>query len=331
MKEKTAEICSSKVMCSEFLQRYAGNPILRKTDWPYMVNSVFNPGAIRLVDTREVLLLARVEDRRGISHLCKAVSADGVKNWRIDRSPTLCSEPEKRPEEIWGMEDTRITWIPELERYAVVYTVYSQGGPGVSLALTRDFSRFEYFRMIMPPEDKDAALFPRRFAGRWALIHRPVSVLGAAAHIWISFSPDLRHWGDHKILIPARQGGWWDAAKVGLAVPPIETPEGWLVFYHGVRVTAAGCLYRVGIALLDAENPTHVIYRSSEWIFGPTREYEQVGDVPDVVFPTGYVLNEDGDTLYIYYGAADTSICLATASIKELLGWLKKHSYLGVV
>ncbi|HPD56010.1 MAG TPA: glycosidase [Smithellaceae bacterium] len=330
MKDETAAICLSNVMCSEFLQRHPENPILKKTDWPYMVNSVFNPGAVRLVDTKEVLLLARVEDRRGISHLCKAVSADGVKNWRIDKSPTLCPEPKMRPEEIWGIEDPRITWIPELNHYAIVYTAYSQGGPGVSLALTKDFSNFQHYGIILSPEDKDAALFPRRFSGRWAVIHRPVSALGAA-HIWISFSPDLKHWGDHKILIPARQGGWWDAAKVGLAVPPIETPEGWLVFYHGVRVTAAGSLYRVGIAVLDGDEPTRVLYRSSEWIFGPTREYEQVGDVPDVVFPTGYVLDDDGDTLYIYYGAADSSICLATASVKELLGWLKKHNYLGVV
>ena len=109
MKDETAENCLSKVMCSEFLRRHPENPILKKTDWPYMVNSVFNPGAVRLVDTKEVLLLARVEDRRGISHLCKAVSADGVKKWRIDESPTLYPEPKMRPEETWGIEDPRIT------------------------------------------------------------------------------------------------------------------------------------------------------------------------------------------------------------------------------
>ncbi len=321
---------SLHIIDKELFRRHPDNPILKQSDWPYSINSVFNPGAIRLVDSHEVLLLARVEDRRGLSHLSKAVSADGIKGWKIDPEPTMYPDVEKRPEEIWGIEDPRITWIPELSKYSVLYTSYSQGGPGVSLALTPNFTEFEYFGMIMPPEDKDAALFPRRFGGHWALIHRPVPASGMA-HIWISFSPDLRHWGSHRILIPARHGGWWDARKVGLAVPPIETPEGWLILYHGVRTTASGNLYRIGLAVLDINDPTNLKYRSSAWVFGPAYNYERVGDVGDVVFPTGYVLGEDGDTLYVYYGAADTSIGLALASVKELLEWVKVHNYLGVV
>lgn len=234
----------------ELLKRWPENPILETGRWPYPANAVFNPGAVRLVDSGEILLLVRVEDRRGISHLCKAVSADGIEGWKIAPAPTLPPDPEHRPEEIWGVEDPRLTWLPEIRRYAVVYTSFSQGGPGVSLALTENFADFEHYGMILPPEDKDAALFPRRFGGHWAMIHRPVPASGSA-HIWISFSPDLRHWGSHRILLPARLGGWWDARKVGLATPPIETEEGWLIFHHGVRVTAAGSLYRVGLALLD--------------------------------------------------------------------------------
>ncbi|MBI5725268.1 MAG: glycosidase [Planctomycetes bacterium] len=313
----------------ELLKRHPGNPILKPEDWPYSVNSIFNPGAIRLHDSGEVLLLVRAEDRRGISHLCSAVSADGISNWKIDTHPTLVPDRTCRPEELWGIEDARISWIPELCRYAITYTSFSSGGPGVSLALTDDFRTFEHYGMLLPPEDKDAALFPRRFGSHWAMIHRPVQASGAA-HIWISFSPDLRHWGSHRILLPSRQGAWWDARRIGLAPPPIETPEGWLILYHGVRNTAAGSLYRVGLALLDLENPVNVIYRGSEWIFGPLQPYERVGDVGDVVFPTGFVVGNDGDSLQIYYGAADTSICMATASIKELLEWLKQNSYLGV-
>jgi predicted GH43/DUF377 family glycosyl hydrolase len=290
---------------------------------------VFNPGAVQLKGNGETLLLARVEDRRGISHLCAARSADGVRNWAIDTQPTLMPARGQRPEELWGIEDSRITWVPELGRYAVVYTAFSQGGPGVSLALTNDFREFEHLGMIMSPEDKDAALFPRKFGGHWTLIHRPVQVTGAA-HIWISYSPDLRHWGSHQILIPARHGAWWDARKIGLSTPPIETAEGWLILYHGVRTTASGCLYRVGLALLDLENPAQVIYRSSEWIFSPLETYEHMGDVQEVVFPTGAVLDADGDSLRVYYGAADSCIGLATASVRELLGWLKDHHYDGV-
>lgn len=314
----------------DLLKRHDANPILSAPDWPYPVNSVFNPGVVRLQDTGEVLLLARVEDRRGISHLCAARSNDGIRNWQIDETPTLISDREKRPEELWGVEDPRITWCPELEKYAVAYTSFSHGGPGVSLALTSDFHEFEHLGMIMSPEDKDAALFPCRFGGHWALIHRPVQARGFA-HMWISFSPDLRHWGSHQILLPAREGAWWDARKIGLSAPPIPTDEGWLVLYHGVRHTASGGLYRVGMALFDIENPTKLIYRSDEWIFNPTLLYERVGDVQEVVFPTGYVICDDNDTLQIYYGAADSCVGLATASIKELLDWLKKHNYAGVV
>ena len=113
---------------------------------------------------------------------------------------------------------------PELDQYAVAYTSFARGGPGVSLALTKDFRSFERFGVVMSPEDKDAALLPRRIGGRWALIHRPVTTLGA--HMWISYSPDLRHWGSHKIILEARRGGWWDANKIGLCSPPIETAKG---------------------------------------------------------------------------------------------------------
>jgi predicted GH43/DUF377 family glycosyl hydrolase len=117
----------------------------------------------------------------------------------------------------------------------------------------------------MAPEDKDAALFPVRFEGRWALIHRPVSTMEIGAHMWLSFSPDLKHRGDHMILMHARQGPWWDSRKIGLSTPPLITEKGWLIIYHGVRTTAAGCLYRLGLALLDKDNPRKVLFRSNEW------------------------------------------------------------------
>lgn len=313
----------------ELIKRWSENPILKAAQWPYPANSVFNAGAVRLQDTREVLLLARVEDHRGISHLCAARSADGITNWKIDEAPTLLPDPEGHPEEIWGIEDPRITWLPEINQYAIAYASFSRGGPGVSLATTTDFRSFERYGMIMPPEDKDAALFPRRFGGNWAMIHRPVPGSGQG-HMWISFSPDLRHWGSHRVLLHARQGGWWDANKIGLSPPPIETPEGWLLLYHGVRRTAAGCLYRLGLALLDLEDPVKVIHRGSEWVFGPSAEYERTGDVDDVVFPCGYILGEDGDTLNIYYGGADTAICLGIASVRAMLAWLKEHDYKGL-
>jgi predicted GH43/DUF377 family glycosyl hydrolase len=303
----------------ELFHRHKLNPILTAAHWPYPVHSVFNPGATLLADGT-TLLLCRVEDRSGHSHLCAARSANGVDDWKIDPRPTLLADPEHFPEELWGIEDPRITYVPELNQYAVVYTAYTRDGPGVALALTKDFHHFERYGLIMQPEDKDAALLPHRIGGNWALIHRPVSAPGA--HMWVSYSSNLRHWGSHKLMLESRLGGWWDANRIGLSPPPIETPQGWLVIYHGVRQNAAGSIYRLGLALLDLNTPERCLKRSNEWIFGPEEPYERRGDVDNVIFPCGYTMAPDGDTLHLYYGAADSSIALASGSVRALLEWL---------
>jgi len=298
--------------------RYVDNPILTVHDWPYPINSVFNAGATLLADG-STLLLCRVEDRRGLSHLCAARSANGIDGWEVDREPTLLPDP-KHPEEIWGIEDPRITYVPELAQYVVTYTSFARGGPGVSLAMTKDFRTFERIGVVMTPEDKDAALLPRRIGGLWALIHRPMTTLGV--HMWISYSPDLRFWGNHRLMLLARRGGWWDANKIGLSPPPIETDRGWLVLYHGVRHTASGALYRIGLALFDIDEPEKCLLRGESWIFGPEANYERLGDVRDVVFPCGYTLGADGDSINLYYGAADSCVALARGSVRALLEWL---------
>ena len=306
--------------------RHSGNPILSRKDWPYPINSVFNAGAVKLPDG-DTLLLCRVEDRRGLSHLCAARSANGVDGWRIDAHPTLMASPREFPEEIWGIEDPRITYVPELQQYAIAYTSFARGGPGVSLALTKDFKSFERYGVIMPPEDKDAALLPRRIGGFWAMIHRPVTTLGA--HMWISYSPDLRHWGSHKVMLEARRGGWWDDNKIGLCSPPIETEKGWLAIYHGVRHTASGSIYRLGLALFALDSPDICLQRGDSWVFGPEAPYERGGDVNDVVFPCGQTIGADGDTIHLYYGAGDSCLAMATGSIRSLLLWLDSNSSAG--
>ena len=215
--------------------------------------------------------------------------------------------------------------MPELKKYAVTYTSYSRGGPGVSLAMTKDFRTFERMGVIMSPDDKDAALLPRRINGSWALIHRPMTPLGA--HIWISYSPDLRHWGVHKLMLEARRGAWWDANRIGMSPPPIETPRGWLMIYHGVRQTPSSSIYRLGLALFDLERPEKCTIRGDSWMFAPEAEYERRGDVQDVVFPCGYTVAPDGDTINLYYGAADSSIALAHGSIRQLLSWLDANGH----
>ncbi len=296
--------------------RYEKNPILSPDDWPYVANATFNPGAAAF--SGGTILLVRVEDMRGFSHLTIARSADGKTDWRVDEHPALKPEAESH-EEQWGLEDPRIVFLEEREEYAITYVSFSSSGPLVSLALTQDFESFRRVGPIMPPEDKDASLFPRRFKGRYALIHRPI--IRGEGDIWISFSPDLMHWGDHRVLLPTRPG-WWDSQRVGLGTPPIETDEGWLVIYHGIRMTASGALYRVGLALLDLEEPWRVIRRSDEWVLGPRDRYQHGGDVPGVTFPTGAILDKDTGILRIYYGIADTRVGLVTATVQELLDYI---------
>ncbi|MEE9293355.1 MAG: glycosidase [Phycisphaerae bacterium] len=307
----------------DLFKRFHGNPILTTADWPYPAHTCFNAGATLLADGT-TLLLIRVEDRRGISHFTVARSTDGINDWKVDPQPSLVSEPKRYPEEEWGIEDPRIVWVEELEKYVITYTAFSSAGPAVSLATTEDFGSYERFRTVIPPDNKDAALFPERIKGRWALIHRPQPASkGGLGNIWIAYSPDLRHWGDHRQILEARTGAWWDAGKIGLSPPPIKTPEGWLILYHGVRFSPAGCIYRLGAALMDLENPERIVRRCEEWIFGPDEEYERIGDVGDVVFPCGAVVNESTGELKLYYGAADTTIALATGNISEITDYLR--------
>jgi predicted GH43/DUF377 family glycosyl hydrolase len=307
--------------------RHKDNPILKAADWPYPAHTVFNPGATRLQDG-STLLLCRVEDHRGMSHLCAARSRNGVDGWVIDAKPTLLPDPARFPEELHGIEDPRITFVEELGKYAVAYTAFSEGGPGVALALTEDFRDFERIGMVMQPDDKDAALLPRRIGGYFALVHRPTTVSGS--DVWISYSQDLRNWGRHKVMLKARKGGWWDANKIGISPPPIETARGWLMLYHGVRQTASGALYRLGAALFALDDPEHCLARGDEWIMGHEASYEREGDVNNVIFPCGFTLGDDKDTIRLYYGAADTSVGLATGSVVAVLRWLDEHGRLNL-
>ncbi len=305
----------------ELFHRHADNPILTACDWPYPAHTVFNAGACQV--GAETILLVRVEDRRGHSHLTVARSNDGISNWRIDEKPSFAPSPDQFPEEAWGVEDPRLTWVEDRDEWLIAYTAFSNSGPLVSLASTKDFSTFKRLGPVMPPDDKDAAVFPRRFGGRYAMLHRPVSAGSSGAHIWLSFSPDLKHWGDHHVLMHARKGAWWDANKIGLSPPPLETAVGWLMLYHGVRHTPGGCLYRLGLALLDLENPSKVLRRSDDWIFAPEEPYERQGDVNGVVFPCGWVSDKASGEIRIYYGGADSCIALATAQVTELLDYLR--------
>lgn len=305
----------------ELFVRHESNPVLTADHWPIPVNSVFNPGATVFEDS--TIVLARVEDRCGLSHLWVARSANGIDGWVVDPEPLLSPNPLV-PTERWGFEDPRITYVPELERFVITCTSYGPSGPAVFLASTADFQTVKRHGVVMPPEDKNAALLPHRVHGAWLLFHRPVSTTHGSADIWLSRSPDLVAWRAPEPVLRCRPHGWWDAARIGMGPPPIETDEGWLVIYHGVRTTMSGSLYRVGLALLDRDNPAVVLRRSPGWVLSPQAPCERVGDVPNVVFPCGAVVDSATDELRLYYGAADTSVCVATARVTDLVDHLRQ-------
>jgi len=193
-------------------------------------------------------------------------------------------------------------------------------GPAVFLATTEDFRSVERHGIIRQPDDKNAALLPHRIDGKWILLHRPKTEFGGSrGEILLSRSADLKSWSAPEQVLRPRDGAWWDASRIGIGPPPLETEHGWLLIYHGVKEMVGGSIYRIGLALLDRDEPTRVLHRLPEWVLSPTASYERIGDVPNTVFPCGLVHDEATDEIRLYYGAADTSICLATATRADLL------------
>jgi len=197
---------------------------------------------------------------------------------------------------------------------------HGPAGPAVFLATTEDFDTVERHGVVKHPEDKNAALLPHRIDGRWVLLHRPKTEFGGGhGEIVLSRSDDLVGWSAPEQVLQPRAGAWWDSLRIGIGPPPLRTEHGWLLLYHGVKDTVAGDMYRVGLALLDLDEPTRVLRRLPSWILAPFADYERTGDVPNVVFPSGLLHDEASDEIRLYYGAADSSICLATARLRDLI------------
>lgn len=241
-----------------------------------------------------------------LSHLRLAWSADGVR-FTVDPKPTLAGAG---PLETFGVEDSRVERIGE--RYYLTYTAVSECGVGVGMASTADWQHFTRHGVIFPPHNKDCALFPETVGGAYWAFHRPSGLGLGGNFIWISRSPDLLHWGDHRCLLMTRPGSW-DSARVGAGAAPIRSSAGWLAIYHGAD---AGHRYSLGTLLLDGADPTRLIGRTVRPVLEPETDYERKGFLGQVVFTNGHVL--DGDTVTVYYGASDTVVCGATGSVDEL-------------
>jgi predicted GH43/DUF377 family glycosyl hydrolase len=295
------------------IKRYPHNPILTKEDVPYPVATVHNAGVVKFED--RYIMIFRSHKLNGRSILGKAESNDGF-NFKVDKEPFMVPATEgifKEYEE-YGIEDPRIIFLDG--EYLITYSAYSRHGVRIGLAKTKDLKSVERFSLITEADFRNVVIFPEKFNGLYARLDRPHSEISPWS-IWISYSPDLKYWGDSKLIMKPVQYHW-DEMKIGPGAPPIKTTSGWLNIYHGVFSTMDGCVYRLGVALHNLEDPSQIIAVGDEWILQPEEAYEVTGYVHNVVFTCGTVPEEDG-SIKIYWGGADKVMCVGIANIDDLV------------
>jgi len=293
--------------------RYEGNPILTKHDIPYPVETVHNAGATKFEGRYILLFRSHLHNGRSIIGIAR--SDDGY-DFQVDSKPFMVPSTAggfSRFEE-YGVEDPRICSIDDA--YYITYSAYSRFGVRIGLAKTHDFETVEKISLISEPDMRNVVIFPETFDGRYARLDRPHSEINPWS-IWLSWSPDLVHWGESVPVINPMTYHW-DQMKIGPGATPIRTSGGWLNLFHGVFPTMDGSVYRLGVALHDIASPATVLGVADEWIVSPEDPWELTGYVHNVVFSCGAVA-EDDDTLKIYWGAADTVMCVGTARIADLI------------
>jgi beta-1,4-mannooligosaccharide/beta-1,4-mannosyl-N-acetylglucosamine phosphorylase len=304
---------------SDVVWRSSRNPIVPR-DPIARANSVFNSAVVPYGDGFAGVF--RIDDTRRVMNLHAGRSADGV-DWQLDPVPIAWEPADERVGETAGpfehAYDPRATWLED--RY---YVTWCNGyhGPTIGLGWTHDFETFHQADNAFLPFNRNGVLFPRRIGDRYAILSRPSDDGHTPfGEIFYSESPDLVHWGRHRhVMGPERLT--WEATKIGAGPTPIETDEGWLCLYHGVLTSCNGFVYSMGAALLDLDEPWRVVARGRDYLLSPQAPYEQVGDVPNVVFPCAALVDRPADRVSIYYGAADTVVCLAHAHLSELLAFV---------
>jgi predicted GH43/DUF377 family glycosyl hydrolase len=293
--------------------RYEGNPILTKHDIPYPVETVHNAGATKFEGRYILLFRSHLHNGRSIIGIAR--SDDGY-DFKADSQPFMVPSTESgfSSFEEYGVEDPRICAMDGA--YYITYSAYSRFGVRIGLARTHDFRTVERISLISEPDMRNVVIFPETFNGRYARLDRPHSEINPWA-IWLSWSPDLVHWGESEPVInPVTYH--WDQMKIGPGATPIKTSAGWLNIYHGVFPTMDGSVYRLGVALHDIADPATVLGVADDWILSPEDPWELTGYVHNVVFSCGAIAEDDG-TVKIYWGGADTVMCVGTARIEDLI------------
>jgi predicted GH43/DUF377 family glycosyl hydrolase len=300
-------------MKKDYVIRYKNNPILTTNDIPYAVETVHNAGIVKY-DSKYIMLFR--------SHLKTGRSIIGIAESKNGFDFVSRGEPFMTPAnngifkeyEEFGVEDPRITFL--VDAYYITYSAYSRHGVRIGLAKTLDFESVERVAFITQADYRNTVLFPEKINGKYVKLDRPHSDISPWS-IWISYSPDMKYWGDSRIVMKPVMYHW-DEMKIGPGAPPIRTKDGWLSIYHGVFPTMDGSVYRLGVALHKLDDPAIVLGVSDQWILQPEDPWEVTGYVHNVVFTCGAVPEEDG-TLKLYWGGADKVMCVGTAKIDELV------------
>jgi beta-1,4-mannooligosaccharide/beta-1,4-mannosyl-N-acetylglucosamine phosphorylase len=302
------------------LWRSSLNPIVGPGHVP-RANSIFNSAVVPFGDGYAGVF--RVDDTSRAMSLHAGRSVDGIA-WEIDPVPIRFAAADERvPEiqqELLYAYDPRVTWLEDRH-----YVTWCNGyhGPTIGVAYTHDFESFWQLDNAFLPFNRNGVLFPCRIGDRYAMLSRPSDDGHTAfGDIYYSESPDLVHWGRHRHVLGTVPWSW-QSTKIGAGPTPIETDEGWLVLYHGVLTSCNGFVYSMGAALLDLDEPWKVVARGRDYLLAPEADYERVGDVPNVVFPCAALVDRDGDRLTVYYGGADTVVCLAHGHLSEVLASIR--------
>lgn len=308
-----------RTRCSgrDIIHRWEGNPLICLADLDFACSDIRAAG-VTLVD-KEIVLLITIEHLKGHQSLHIARREERG-SFHIDKEPLISTEHasfnSRNRHEMWGVMDARITQIDGI--YHIMYVARGEHGVRLGLAITKDFIQIEHRGFISEPDTKGGALFSEKINGRYARLERPRQ----GGSIWISYSDDLIYWGGSTLLMSPRTG-FWDSARIGTAAPPIRIPQGWLFIYYGIKQTSAGPLFRLGAAILDGENPDKMIDRTNIPILSPREDYERVGDLSNVVFCTGAIIENDTE-LRLFYSGADSCLCLGSTTIDEVVNACSK-------
>lgn len=306
--------------CSKLVWRHIDNPIITKENVEG-INSVFNSAVIPFNDGFAGVF--RCDDMYVRMNIHYGKSKDGI-DWDIEPQPIKMEVGNTSLLHSDYRYDPRITKIDD--KYWITWC-NGYHGPTIGIAYTYDFKSFHQCENAFLPYNRNGVLFPKKINDKYVMLSRP-SDNGHTAfgNIFLSSSPDMIYWGEHRHVMsamPFEESGW-QSTKIGAGPTPIETDEGWLVIYHGVITTCNGFRYAMGAALLDLHKPSQVVARSGAYILSPEKDYETRGDVPNVIFPCAALT--EGDKIAIYYGAADTSVALCYGYISEILDFIKLHN-----